>query len=701
MERKKDLIQELAERRLEKKKDALNVDFKDKFSPKTAKKKTPVNYLAKFSEEVENDSPIFKSILRKTNETGIDLDILGEVYNRGYNSWDETKNVSPEQYAFARLNSYINQGKTYFEEDKDLHEGYKIRSKGFENVEVVHKGRVIHRCKDPHSARMFIANHNKELKESALEESKNTPYVRPFHAIDNPDVQVGWKASNKHGKVKWFGKDFKSAAHKHAGIAEEIEINEGQFTKVMVSRSSMGAGARFASSHADDSAAKRKYGLTDNWNKVRGLPRNHPPTYYKDGKYYHFLKEELNESNHPTRTFHVGVIMNRKSPGTKERESKTLRFTFEHPDTPGHTQPDGKYGHDWHPSNVQQMLDSNKSYSKHSKDGWSHGDNSMHYSTKKEKVDEFLAAKAKDPHKYITIREELDESWGVKTKSFKDFKNGAQEWADNHTHDGKVEFHTKEVGVGDKKWHQTIASSPHHDYRIGHFNHSGKGKSEEGSGQHLHWSDSGMDESVELDEGKMKDLAHDLEHMANGNFKQKYGKTKQKLGNAVNDPAQREDGSSTVVRAYKADTPGEVVEGYEEMRKEFEDNIDKHKNEHNKLSNYHFDKAKEYDNKSTLNGTMTDLKNLNKARAHRKACSAHSDAASAIIMRSHMAFNKHLDAHKLTNQLTEAVKRGDKAPVLIPTHTDEYGNTIPAKTVMRKSGKQIIRSGDLTNGRPG
>lgn len=745
MERKKDLIQELAERRLEKKKDALNVDFKDKFSPKTAKKKTPVNYLAKFSEEVENDSPIFKSILRKTNETGIDLDILGEVYNRGYNSWDKTKNVSPEQYAFARLNSYINQGKTYFEEDKDLHEGYKIRSKGFENVEVVHKGRVIHRCKDPHSARMFIANHNKEVKESALEESKSTPYVKPFHAIDNPEVQVGWKASNKHGKVKWFGKDFKSAAHKHAGIAEEIEINEGQFTKVMVSRSSMGAGARFASSHTDDHKAKKKYGLTDNWNKVRGLPKGHPPTYYKDGKYYHFLKEDLNESITPTRTFHVGVIMNRKSPDTKERESKTLRFTFEHPDTPAHTQPDGKYGHDWHPSNVQQMLDSNKSYSKHSKDGWSHGDNSMHYSTKKEKVDEFLAAKTKDPHKYITMREDLEESWGVKTRSFKDFKDGAQDWANNHTHDGKVEFHTKEVGVGDKKWHQTIASSPHHDYRIGHFNHSGKGKSEEGSGQHLHWSDSGMDESVDLDEsietnwkvnpknsnwspiskvlandkesfkklgyyhaknkkpraamdsdwgqyhydsgynslkeeseelhelskkslksylhkadrkidslnsklysgrfngldpkllkkrdlvdksqklaarkyrdkmmdedleeGKMKDLAHDLEHMANGNFKQKYGKTKQKLGNAVNDPAQREDGSSSVVRAYKADTPGE--------------------------------------------------------------------------------------------SLDEAVKRADKVPVLIPTHTDEYGNTIPAKTVMRKSGRQIIKSGDLTNGRPG
>jgi uncharacterized protein YjbJ (UPF0337 family) len=333
----------------------------------------------------------------------------------------------------------------------------------------------------------------------------------------------------------------------------------------------------------------------------------------------------------------------------------------------------------------------------------------------------------------------------VKTRSFKDFKAGAQDWADNHTHDGKIEFHTKEVGVGDKKWHQTIASSPHHDYSIGHFNHSGKGKSEEGSGQHLHWSDSGMDESVELDEsietnwkvnpknstwspiskvlsndketfkrlghyhaknkkprmpmdsdwgqyhydsgynslkeeseelnelsnktlksylhksdrkvdslnsklyygrfngldpkllkkrnlvdksqklaarkyrdkmmgedleeGKMKDLAHDLEHMANGNFKQKYGKTKQKLGNAVNDPAQREDGSSSVVRAYKADTPGEKVD--------------------------------------------------------------------------------------------EAVKKGDKVPVLIPTHTDEYGNTIPAKTVMRKSGKQIIKSGDLTNGRPG
>ena len=45
--------------------------------------------------------------------------------------------------------------------------------------------------------------------------AKNIPYVRSF---TKDDGSQGWKAMNKHGKTKFFGQDFKSAAHKHAGI---------------------------------------------------------------------------------------------------------------------------------------------------------------------------------------------------------------------------------------------------------------------------------------------------------------------------------------------------------------------------------------------------------------------------------------------------------------------------------------------------
>lgn len=48
--------------------------------------------------------------------------------------------------------------------------------------------------------------------------------------------------------------------------------------------------------------------------------------------------------------------------------------------------------------------------------------------------------------------------------------------------------------------------------------------------------------------------------------------------------------------------------------------------------------------------------------------------------------------------VSEAVKTADKAPVVVPTHKDEYGNVIPAKTVMRKKNKLIIKSGNVHDG---
>ena len=50
-----------------------------------------------------------------------------------------------------------------------------------------------------------------------IEESNNTPFVKP-HIEKGSTKQSGWKASNKHGKVKYFGLDFKTSAEKHAGI---------------------------------------------------------------------------------------------------------------------------------------------------------------------------------------------------------------------------------------------------------------------------------------------------------------------------------------------------------------------------------------------------------------------------------------------------------------------------------------------------
>jgi hypothetical protein len=61
-----------------------------------------------------------------------------------------------------------------------------------------------------------------QIKKKVIDESNNTPYVKPFTEKGSTE-QRGWKASNKHGKVKYFGLKFKASAHKHAGISEATE----------------------------------------------------------------------------------------------------------------------------------------------------------------------------------------------------------------------------------------------------------------------------------------------------------------------------------------------------------------------------------------------------------------------------------------------------------------------------------------------
>jgi hypothetical protein len=64
----------------------------------------------------------------------------------------------------------------------------------------------------------YISTAANYLQSENMEESKNKPYVKPFN---HGDKQAGWQASNKHGRVKFFGLDFKKAAEKHAGITNE------------------------------------------------------------------------------------------------------------------------------------------------------------------------------------------------------------------------------------------------------------------------------------------------------------------------------------------------------------------------------------------------------------------------------------------------------------------------------------------------
>jgi len=121
---------EMGKKSTSEKKDNKDTDDKDgvekasqlknggKFAPGN---KNIIQY-SKFEEEVAADSNAFKSLVKKAESADIEIEILGEIYDRGCDAWKESYSVSQQQYAFARVNSFINQGKTYFNEDSDLQE---------------------------------------------------------------------------------------------------------------------------------------------------------------------------------------------------------------------------------------------------------------------------------------------------------------------------------------------------------------------------------------------------------------------------------------------------------------------------------------------------------------------------------------------------------------------------------------------------
>jgi len=130
-----------------------------------------IKFYRKFSEEKELETPTFLALKKKSDSNNIDIDILGEVYNRGCDCWKESYNYSMEQYAFARVNSFINKGKTYFKEDADLHE-----------VQLARVG------SPGASSRRWIDHVTKKRTELSQSRRKNAKKLEVVEAVD-PDYE--------------------------------------------------------------------------------------------------------------------------------------------------------------------------------------------------------------------------------------------------------------------------------------------------------------------------------------------------------------------------------------------------------------------------------------------------------------------------------------------------------------------------------
>ena len=196
--------------------------------------------LKKMLNAVLPEDVVTESLLKKSEKTGIAFSTLKEVFDRGEYSWDASNRMTQEQFAFARVNSYIAKGKAWHM-DADVREEKVVNAKldesfaAFLEASVGTKARKKIEVVDRPPASQAIKSRQAEIQNKIIDESGNTPYVKP-HIEKGSTSQSGWKASNKHGNVKYFGKAFKTSAMKHAGVSEDTAADREIGTDALVKK---------------------------------------------------------------------------------------------------------------------------------------------------------------------------------------------------------------------------------------------------------------------------------------------------------------------------------------------------------------------------------------------------------------------------------------------------------------------------------
>lgn len=240
--------------------------------------------LKKMLSAVLPEDVVTESLLKKSDKTGIAFSTLKEVFERGEYDWDSSNRMTQEQYAFARVNSYIGKGKAWHM-DADLREEKIVNKKLDESfasfLEIQEKRGLwdnIHakrerikrgsgeRMRKPGSKGAPTAQNFKDAQESVASDKRKkielvdrppadqgvksrqaeiqkkiidearapgTAYVKP-HIEKGSTKQSGWKASDKWGKVKYFRNEFKASAEKHAfkeDTAADREIGTDKLVK--------------------------------------------------------------------------------------------------------------------------------------------------------------------------------------------------------------------------------------------------------------------------------------------------------------------------------------------------------------------------------------------------------------------------------------------------------------------------------------
>jgi len=83
------------------------------------------------SSKMSKDSPVYKALKKKSDKSRFPLGILKKVWDRGYAAWKtgHVPGTTPQQWAFARVNSFLVGGRTTEMSDKALYKQAKANLK--------------------------------------------------------------------------------------------------------------------------------------------------------------------------------------------------------------------------------------------------------------------------------------------------------------------------------------------------------------------------------------------------------------------------------------------------------------------------------------------------------------------------------------------------------------------------------------------
>lgn len=164
----------------------------------------------------------------RAENNNVPVEVLEEVFNRGVVAWDESTQKTPSQYAFNRVDSFIAGGFAAKLDEDLLNElspetmsNYKRKAQHV--VDNTPEDSKVHKKSKEGIARADRLLNKRALKEDAI--IRHPEHKKAYVKIHKAHGELQYKASNKHGNLKFFNKHGSSSALKHAGINEE-QIDE-------------------------------------------------------------------------------------------------------------------------------------------------------------------------------------------------------------------------------------------------------------------------------------------------------------------------------------------------------------------------------------------------------------------------------------------------------------------------------------------